>query len=473
MKQSLQIRLGQQLAMTPQLQQAIRLLQLSTLELQTEVQQAVDSNMMLEIAEDDPAEGDRAGADGEPEVAPTDIPQELAVDSDWDDVYDTGPNIYSAAPAAGAEPERQQTSAESLHQFLASQMSLLRLSEADQLIAAALIDSIDDDGYLQATLEEIHESVLANGLEIDVDEVAACLRQLQNCDPPGVACRGLGECLRLQLHQLPEGTPYRGVAIEMVSEHLAALGSRDFASLMKLFKLSREELNTAFELIRTLNPRPGSSIESRSSEYVIPDVFVKKIKGMWHVELNPDAFPKVRVNSEYAGLIKGMGRSQDSTALRTHLQEAKWFLKSLRSRTETLLKVATCIVERQQAFLEYGEEAMKPMVLHDVAATVEMHESTISRVTTQKFMHTPRGIFELKYFFSSHVQTDSGGEASAIAIRALLKKLIAAENTRKPLRDSKLAKILSDQGIKVARRTVAKYREGMAIPSSSERKSLI
>ncbi len=472
MKQSLQIRLGQQLTMTPQLQQAIRLLQLSTLELQTEVQQAVDANMMLEIAEDDSVKENASEAAAELEIVPADIPQELAMDSSWEDVYDTGLPLYSG-PALTSGPERQPTGVESLHEVLASQIGLLRLSEPDQIIAAALIDSIDDDGYLQSTLEEIHESVLVNGLDVDIDEIAACLRQVQNCDPPGVGCRNLGECLRLQLDQLPENTPYRDIAIEIVSGHLTALGSRDFSTLMKVLQLSREELADAFELIRTLNPRPGNAIDSDGTDYVIPDVFVKKVKGVWRVELNPEALPKVRVNNEYAGLIKDMGKTQDSTTLRTHLQEAKWFLKSLRSRTETLLKVATCIVERQKAFLDYGEEAMKPMVLHDIAAAVEMHESTISRVTTLKFMHTPRGIFELKFFFSSHVQTDAGGEASAIAIRALLKKLIAAENTRKPLSDNKLAKILSEQGIKVARRTVAKYREAMAIPSSSERKSLV
>lgn len=298
------------------------------------------------------------------------------------------------------------------------------------------------------------------------------MHQIQHFDPVGVAARDLSECLMPQLLQFPEEKRWRNEALKLVGEHLGLLGARDFPKLQRVMKLDEESLKQVICLIQSLNPRPGSQIQSTPAEYITPDVSVRKHGGTWRVELNGDAFPRLRVNSHYAGLVRGTKNGADKDCLRSHLQEARWFIKSLKSRNETLLKVAKCIVERQQGFLEYGEEAMKPMVLHDIAEAVEMHESTISRVTTRKYMHTPRGIFELKYFFSSHVYTKSGAECSSTAIRALLKKLIAAENCAKPLSDSKLAAVLSDQGINVARRTVAKYREAMAIPSSTERKSL-
>ncbi len=473
MRQTLQLKLGQQLAMTPQLQQAIRLLQLSTMELQVEVQEALESNLMLEV---DDGDSQNEGS-GETEVAPADIPDELPVDSAWEDIYDgavsTAPPSGGGEGLNGADFEVHRSADETLHSYLTGQIELLRLSETDQAIGLALLDAIDIDGYLQASVEDLAEALNQQGLEVDVDEVQAVLRQVQNLDPPGIAARDLGECLALQLQQLPAETPWREEALVLARDHLDALGARDYAQLTRVLGVDKEALQEVVGLIRTLNPRPGGQVDSAPSEYVIPDVFVRKVKGVWRVELNPDAFPRVRVNPAYAALVRRADNSADNNCLKSHLQEARWFIKSLRSRSETLLKVATCIVERQQAFLEHGEEAMKPMVLHDVAQAVNMHESTISRVTTQKYMHTPRGIFELKYFFSSHVYTKSGGEASSTAIRALLKKLIAAENPGKPLSDSKLAGILSEQGIKVARRTVAKYREAMSIPSSSERKSLI
>ena len=349
---------------------------------------------------------------------------------------------------------------------------MLRTSETDFAIGAAIIDSVDDDGYLRISLEELQESLAAQKLEVGLDEIEMVMHQIQNFDPVGVAARDLKECLTRQLLQFSESQPWRGEALELVESHLDLLGSRDFVQLKRVLKLDEASLRDVIYLIQSLNPRPGSQIQPAPAEYVVPDVFVRKHKGAWRVELNSDAFPRVRVNSHYAGLVRGTANGADKACLKSHLQEARWFIKSLKSRNETLLKVATCIVERQKGFLEYGEEAMKPMVLHDIAHEVEMHESTISRVTTRKFMHTPRGIFELKYFFSSHVYTKSGAECSSTAIRALLKKLIAAENSRKPLSDSKLAAILSEQGIQVARRTVAKYREAMAIPSSTDRKSL-
>ncbi|MFZ0257820.1 MAG: RNA polymerase factor sigma-54 [Gammaproteobacteria bacterium] len=481
MKQSLQLRLGQHLTMTPQLQQAIRLLQLSTLELQTEVQQALDSNLMLEEAAEEEhagggANGEADAKNTEADVQPVDIPEQLPVDSAWEDIYDAAPSLGTAPDDSGPEIEGQRTGAESLKDHLYWQLGLSYLSDTDKLIAALLIDAIDDDGYLRVPLEDIQHSVAHNGTEvaeIAIEEIEAVLHHVQHLDPTGVGARDLRECLLLQLQQEPIDSPWRDAAIRLVDVFLDVLAARDYAQLARRMQLTKEELQQVIALVQTLNPRPGGQIHPEPVQYVVPDVFVRKHKATWMVELNPDAIPRLRINSYYASLIRRADNSADNNCLKTHLQEARWFLKSLKSRSETLLKVATCIVERQQAFLEYGEEGMKPMVLHDVAEVVGMHESTISRVTTQKYMHTPRGIFELKYFFSSHVSTQGGGEASSTAIRALIKKLIAAENPRKPLSDSKLASILSEQGINVARRTVAKYREGMTIPSSNERKRLV
>lgn len=462
--------------MTPQLQQAIRLLQLSTMELNVEVQEALESNLMLELDDDDAESesgaADRNGHDLEAVEQPNDIPADLPVDSVWEDIYDSLPAYSGSYDPEFADSEVQRSEAETLHDHLYWQLSMLRTSETDFAIGAAIIDSVDDDGYLRISLEELQESLAAQKLEAGLDEIEMVMHRIQNFDPVGVAARNLKECLNRQLLQLSEKQRWRGEALLLVEHHLDLLASRDFAQLKRALKLDEASLRDVIYLIQSLNPRPGSQIQPAPAEYVIPDVFVRKQKGAWRVELNSDAFPRLRVNSQYAGLVRGTANGADKDCLKSHLQEARWFIKSLKSRNETLLKVATCIVERQKAFLEYGEEAMKPMVLHDVAQEVEMHESTISRVTTHKFMHTPRGIFELKYFFSSHVYTKSGAECSSTAIRALLKKLIAAENSRKPLSDSKLAAILSEQGIRVARRTVAKYREAMAIPSSTERKSL-
>lgn len=477
MKQTLQLRLGQQLAMTPQLQQAIRLLQLSTLELNTEVQEALESNLMLEVDEEDnEAEGrsaDGNGRDRDSSAEPEDIPTDLPVDSVWEDIYDSIPAYSSGSGAAEfSDHEVQRSAAETLADHLFWQMSLTHFSDTDAAIGATIIDAVDDDGYLRLSIEELKDSLAAQKIEVELDEIEAVLHQMQNFDPVGVAARDLRECLIRQLQQFPEERRWRKEALVLVDNHLQLLASRDYPQLKKVMKLNEDDLKQVIYLIQSLNPRPGSQIQPAPAEYVIPDVFVRKQNGVWRVELNSDAFPRLRVNSHYARLMRRAENGADKDCLKSHLQEARWFIKSLKSRNETLLKVAKTIVERQQGFLEYGEEAMKPMVLHDIAQEVEMHESTISRVTTRKYMHTPRGIFELKYFFSSHVYTKSGAECSSTAIRALLKKLIAAENPSKPLSDSKLAAILSEQGIKVARRTVAKYREAMAIPSSTERRSL-
>ncbi len=501
MKQSLQLRIGQSLTMTPQLQQAIRLLQLSTLELSTEIQDALDSNMMLEAVDESGSSSDTnqqdssnqtsetknsednnpadSNADNEPAQVESNlnedstIPDELPVDTVWEDIYDSMSHLptASSAPADTNDMEVVSVTGESLQQHLDWQRELAPFSPTDSIIAQAIIDSINDDGFLGTTIEELHQGLVGE-YDIELDEVAAVLRQIQNFDPPGIAARDLKESLVLQLDQLDGSVDNLEFAKELISNHFEQLANRDYTLIMRQMKLSEEELKEVVTLVQSLNPRPGSHITDSNPEYVIPDVVVSKQKNKWVVELNPDAAPKIRINSHYASLIKQVNNSSDNTNMKNHLQEARWFIKSLQSRNETLLKVSTSIVNRQLGFLEYGEEAMKALVLHDIAEEVEMHESTISRVTTKKYMHTPRGIFELKYFFSSHVSTASGGECSATAIRALLKKLIAAENRNKPLSDSKLADILAEQGIQVARRTVAKYRESLIIPSSNERKQL-
>lgn len=540
MKPSLQLKIGQHLTMTPQLQQAIRLLQLSTLDLQTEIQEALESNPLLEIEEsgadgsDNDATSDSESGNADAvsddfselidfakasdysstdtpstqnpdevsvDLEGKDMPDELPVDSDWDTLFDgaIGPSGNSSDDD-DVDFESRNSAPESIYDTLLWQLNLTPMSDMDRVIAMTIIEAIDTKGYLTQTVEEIRDAVLAQqdvvadivalqkqeleamGVQLEpedgddaivsIDEVIAVLHRIQQFDPPGVGARNLRECLLIQLRQLPPSME-REDAILVVDQYLEALGSRDFTLIMRKSKLSEPRLKDAIALIQTLNPYPGSSVENDEIPYVVPDVIVRKDKGRWKVELNPEATPRLKVNSSYASLIQRAENSSDNTFLKNNLQEARWFIKSLQSRNETLLKVATKIVEHQIGFLEHGEEAMKPLVLHDIAEAVGMHESTISRVTTQKFMHTPRGVFELKYFFSSHVSTGSGGECSSTAIRAIIKKLISAENPRKPLSDSKIADILAEQDIQVARRTIAKYREAMLIPPSNERKRLV
>ena len=470
MKQTLQLKIGQQLAMTPQLQQAIRLLQLSSLELQMEVQQVLDSNMMLEVADDEFSEPTTDSAD---DVEPLDIPAELDVDTEWDAIYDQPTGTAAPPSDGGGDFEAVRSSEESLTDHLYWQLEMAHLSDRDRVIGTIIVDSVDEDGYLRASTEDLLVALEDDLEELELDEIEAVLRMVQHFEPSGVGARDLRECLLIQLRQLDPETPLREEALDLVDSSFDTLAARDFKQLMRIKRWSREFLSEVLNLVQALNPRPGASSHPQPSEYVTPDVVVTKRKDQWVVMLNQEAMPRVRVNPEYARLVRRADDSPDNTSMRSHLQEARWFIKSLQSRSETLLKVATCLVDRQRDFFEHGEEAMKPMVLHDVAEVVGMHESTISRVTNQKYMLTPRGVYELKYFFSSHVGTDSGGEASSTAIRAMLKKLIAAENPGKPLSDNKLATILSEQGINVARRTVAKYRESMSIPSSSERKQLV
>jgi len=498
MKASLQLKMGQNLTMTPQLQQAIKLLQLSTLDLQAEIQEALESNPMLELIEDsgDHDSGEKQNQDqqtsssnaqdsakeqhdSEREDFSDSIPNDLPVDTAWEDIYQTSGSSNTGSGSGSEEMESDFESrnsvSETLNDHLLWQLNLTPFSDRDRAIAETIIDSIDGDGYLQSVIEDIHEGLFNEEDEdpVELDEVSAVLKRIQHFDPPGVAAKDLQECLMLQLRQLDSETPWLPQAKLVVSHYINLLGSRDYAQLIRRSRLKEEDLKDVLKLIQSLNPRPGESVIQDEPEYVVPDVVVKKIKGRWKVELNPEIAPKIRVNNNYAGFIKRADNSKDNNFMKDQLQDAKWFIKSLQSRNETLLKVASKIVAHQQGFLDYGEEAMKPLILHDIAKAVEMHESTISRVTTQKYMHTPRGIFELKYFFSSHVGTASGGECSSTAIRAIIKKLIAAENPKKPLSDSKIADVLKDQGINVARRTIAKYREAMSIPPSNERKRLM
>lgn len=487
MKQTLQLRLGQQLTMTPQLQQAIKLLQLSSLDLQQEIQQALDSNMMLEMAEEEshqvPAEthdlSEAKAAEPEPEFrelgnmdAPADIPQELAVDSTWDDVYDS---LQSFTHASSGDSDNddfllQRAPAQTLQDLLVWQLELTNFSERDYAIATAILDSVNDDGYLTTTLADIHQGLSSQIHDLELDEVQAVLHRVQQFDPPGVAALDLADCLRIQLAQLDDDTPWKKPALNLVTHHLDLLAKKDLTKLKRNLNIEDEDLNHIIALIRSLEPKPGRKVTSGESHYIIPDVFVVRQSGHWVVALNPDISPKLRINPFYSNMIKRADSSTDNVTMKNHLQEARWFIKSLQSRNETLLKVAKSIVERQKDFLDYGETAMKPLVLRDIAEEVGMHESTISRVTTQKYIHTPNGVFEFKYFFSSHVSTNAGGECSATAIKAFLKEIIEAEDPTKPLSDDTISKMLKGRGINVARRTIAKYREAMAIPPSNERK---
>ena len=493
MKPSLQLKFSQQLTMTPQLQQAIKLLQLSTLDLQQEIQEALDSNPLLEVEEgnDEPQleknniDNDDSGSEATASASSdtleagdalekNDLPDELPIDSTWDEYYSA-----SSAPAPGPSNDDEQIfqgeTTEDIQEHLLWQMRLTHFSDTDRAIATAIIDSIDESGYLTVTLDDILEAVNDDDMEepIEMDEIECVLKRIQMFDPIGSGSRSPQECLMVQLRQFSEDTPWLAEAKQLIEEYSDLLSSKDYRTLMRKSRLKEDQLREAMRLLQTLNPRPGSALVTKEPEYVIPDVSVTKKNGRWVVELNPDSLPKLSVNQQYAAMSRRAKNSSDSQFIRSHMQEAKWFIKSLESRNETLMKVANCIVQQQMGFFEHGPEMMKPMVLNDVAEMVDMHESTISRVTTQKYMHTPRGIFELKYFFSSHVATESGGECSSTAIRALIKKLVAAEKPSKPLSDSKIASLLAEQGIKVARRTIAKYRESLSIPPSNQRKSLI
>ncbi|MEC8693900.1 MAG: RNA polymerase factor sigma-54 [Pseudomonadota bacterium] len=474
MKQALQLKIGQSLTMTPQLQQAIKLLQMSTLDLQQEISRALEENPLLE--REDEIEQPLESTDNAVREQETPLESiEVAVETDWSDTNHFDLNRPMTRTASDDEYdsfENRTTEALTLSDHLLWQLNLMPLTERDMLIARVLIDSIDADGFLDADLEEITEALGEELEELELDEVECVLHQIQRLDPVGVGARGIAESLAIQLAALGLLGGDVSLPLSLVQNHLDLLTKKDRTGLKRVLKCTDEALNFALELIRSLDPKPGSHIGSSEPEYVTPDLIVRRNEEGWAVELNPDALPRVGINQTYQNYIKSGDKSETNDYLKNQLQEARWFVKSLRSRAETLLKVGTCIVEEQIEFFEKGPVAMKPMVLADIAERVEMHESTISRVTTQKYMHTPRGTLELKYFFSSHVGTDGGGEASSTAIKEHLKELIGAENPKKPLSDNKLSELLAARGFKVARRTVAKYREMLGIGGSSERKQV-
>lgn len=490
MKQTLSLRAGLALTMTPALQQAIRLLQLSSLDLQLEIRQALESNVMLEAAGDDAEEAElepadelaEAAADGEHENAAENsaeraveigengvIPEEMPVDADWSDIYDGGPSVGTRGEGDDGDFLQQSVHVDGgLREHLNWQAGIAPFDAEQAEIAAYLIDAVNDDGYL-----EDWEGLCARiceRLKVDRSRVEAVLAKVQDFDPPGVAARDLAECLRLQLLQFPPDTPLRAEALRLLQAPMALIARRDPLQLAKATGLDPQRVPEALALIGRLQPHPGRPFQPHENDYLAPDVFVTKHEGRWRVALNPEHTPRLRINPYYHGMIRRADTSRDQLTLKQHLAEARYFINSLEARNQTLLKVAQCIVEEQRAFLEYGPEAMRPLVLRDIAERLGIHESTVSRATANKYMLTPRGLFELKYFFSSHVQTAQGGTCSATAIQAMIKRLIAQEDAARPLSDATLAELLQQQGIQVARRTVAKYREALRIPPSHERK---
>ena len=483
MKHSLQLKLSQHLTLTPQLQQSIRLLQLSTLELNQEIERFLQDNPLLERdegSEEEPAPvatvtplptdftsstTTTSTASEQKEEAPSEAPEP---DAEW---RDEGGGSFSGHDD-GEDSDYPQLAADSpsLREHLLWQVNLLQCPDRDKRIVALLVETLDDDGYMTQDLEEL-AAMLPADLEVDPSELTIALKHLQHLEPPGIGARNLAECLSLQLEALPVDTPYRNDALITVRNHLDLLAGRDFAKLKKLLRCNDDTLRGAQSLITSLNPRPGARFSKNEARFIIPDVIVRKLKGLWRVSLNPDAMPRLRVNRMYADILH---RNRDASLqqLAGQLQEAKWLIKNVQQRFETILRVSQAIVDRQRHFFEHGEVAMRPLVLREIADTLGLHESTVSRVTTQKFMLTPRGIFELKYFFGSHVTTETGGACSATAIRALIKQLVAEEDTRKPLSDSQISEILGKQGIVVARRTIAKYRESLQILPVNLRKSI-
>lgn len=482
MKLSVGLKVANNLSLTPQLQQAIRLLQLSSLELEQEIQIQLDSNPLLEKIEDNNSIESlnsveaNENKDLTSELNADHLPNDLPVDTEWDDIY-THQSTTLATPEYEEREDNRQIHL-SLKEHILEQVNLLHFSRVDKLIAYCIVDSLDDKGFLDADLTDILIAVnqllreVDNDEDVEEDEVIVVLKHIQRLEPIGVGSRSLAECLQIQLETIKDKTPFLAEAKQLLN-YYELLISNDLNKLLKQTGLSKEQLTNAIELLKTLKPYPGLEFDQQESEYQVPDVVVAKKDQHWNVQLNPDVMPKLRINSFYSNMIRRADQSDDNVYLRNQMLEAKNFIKSIDERHKTLLKVATCIVEHQRAFLEQGAEAMKPLVLRDVAEEVELHESTVSRVTTNKYMLTPRGLFELKYFFSSHVGTTSGGEASSTAIRAMIKKLVSNENPRKPLSDNAIAEMLKKEGIEVARRTVAKYRESLHIPSSSERKVLI
>ena len=458
LKPSLQLKLGQTLTMTPQLQQAIRLLQLPVLDLNAQIQDALEENIMLEM--EDLPDVPQTSSETTAEV------EAIKAEEVWQ--TRTGDRMPESGYSGEGRPisEFADQSGETLRDHLLWQLEMEHFTPREAHIGEAVVDAINDDGYLTEKLADIVDAVDAEPAAT-IEEVEAVLRKVQALDPIGVGARSISECIILQLTQLDRDTPGLELAVTLARDHLDLVATRQHGELRRSLRVGEEELQSALALVKGCNPKPGLAVSPAATEYVIPDVFVRKVDKRWQVEISPTGVPRLSVNQTYANLLKGSG---DHAVLRSQLQEARWLIRSLEIRNETLLKVATSIVTRQTGFLEHGEEHMKPLVLRDIAEEIGMHESTISRVTTNKYMHTPRGVFEFKYFFSSHLASESGEDQSSTSVRAKIRRYISAENPAKPLSDSKIATLLADEGVRVARRTVAKYREAMNIASSSERR---
>jgi RNA polymerase sigma-54 factor len=486
MKHSLQLKLSQHLTLTPQLQQSIRLLQLSTVELNQELERYLAENPLLERADLGPP--DEAAAASAPPTAPGETLREGEAREEarrdeareepasFAEEHGFGDELPAGGGSRVHDDDRddftQMAAAEpTLQEHLLQQLALTGLTERDKKVAALIVGHLDEDGYLKQDLEELRQSALAAMPDLEIDELNIALRHVHNLEPAGVGARDVAECLELQLKALPDVTPHRNTALELVTKHLDVLAARDFNRLKRLLAVSEDELRDVRSLVLTLDPKPGRAFGTGDVRYVVPDVVVRKTGGRWMASLNRDAMPRLRINKMYADILQA-SRENGGKHLAGQLQEARWLIKNVQQRFDTILRVTQAIVDRQKNFFEHGEVAMRPLVLREIAEAVGLHESTISRVTTQKYMLTPRGIFELKYFFGSHVSTDTGGACSATAIRALIKQLVAAEDVRKPLSDHRISDILAQQGIQVARRTVAKYREAMHIQPANLRKSI-
>jgi RNA polymerase sigma-54 factor len=481
MKHSLQLKLSQHLTLTPQLQQSIRLLQLSTVELNQELERYLAENPLLERSDLGPPDEAAApppqnGAGSEPEAAtPREDQREeqpnLTDDHGFGDEHSPTGSSISRRDDDERDDFTQFAAAEpTLQEHLLQQVALTGLTERDKRLVAHIIGHLDEDGYLKSELEELRESAAAALDDLEIEELSTALRHVQNLEPTGIGARDAAECLELQLRAMPPSTPYRDTAITLVTRHLDVLAARDFNRLKRVLAISEDDLRDVRALILSLDPKPGRAFGSGDVRYVVPDVVVRKTGGKWSAQLNREAMPRLRINKLYADILQA--RENGGKHLSGQLQEARWLIKNVQQRFDTILRVTQAIVDRQKNFFEHGEVAMRPLVLREIAEAVSLHESTISRVTTQKYMLTPRGIFELKYFFGSHVSTDTGGACSATAIRALIKQLVAAEDGKKPLSDHRISDILAQQGIQVARRTVAKYREALHIQPANLRKSI-
>lgn len=463
MKPSLRLNVSQQLSLTPQLQQAIRLLQLSTLDLQQEIQNQVESNPMLDASLNDEQE--------EQSLQNIENSQDDFTDFQWSNLYSSQTSSSHFNEDVNKDESLHCTSI-NLQDYLRWQLELTPMTNLDHAIATTIIDAIDDNGFLTVSLSDLHQALNTAEHPLTHAEIEAVRHRIQQFDPIGCGAISLTEVLLFQLEKLPTDTAHLLLTKKIIKENMTLLGKHNYRQLMKSYHIDETILDKVLDTIQHLNPKPGNMVNQTNLEFVIPDLTVKKIGHHWRVELNPNTLPRLSINSYYASLVSRTKNSIDHQFLKNNLQEARWFLKSIQSRQETLLKVARYIVDYQKEFLEFGEEAMKPLILEDVAQALGVHESTVSRVTTQKFIDTPRGLLELKYFFSSHVSTAVGGECSSTAIRAVIKKLISEEDCKKPLSDSKIAKLISEQGIQIARRTVAKYREMIGISPSSVRKTI-